>query len=211
METRIVTLLKEATEWRLLGLLFECPGKNWVQEITDLASEARDPDLRRAAGLAVKHATEGKYHSIFGPGGPAPAREVSYRTWVQPGYLLSELRTYYEAFSFYPETDETPDHVSVETAFLSYLSLKEAFAYTVSETENAQITSDAAQKFKEEHLAKIASPLAQALKSSGEEYLSIAGAALLERAGPDNESTNRKFLPVLGDSEDDKFECGMMP
>jgi len=211
MDKNIDDLLKEAAEWRLLSLLFECPRGNWEKEVSDLAAEVGDPDLRRAAALAVKEATEGKYHSIFGPGGPAPAREVSYRTWVQPGYLLSELRSYYEAFGFSPDSMESPDHVAVETGFLSFLKLKEAFARTMSETENAEITSDAAQRFKEEHASKISSRLARSLRSSGEEYLSIAGAALLERTGPDPAPADRGSLPLLDQPEEDVFECGIAP
>ncbi|MBK9162872.1 MAG: hypothetical protein IPM21_03010 [Acidobacteria bacterium] len=65
-----------------------------------------DKQLRRAARSAQKEASEGLFHSIFGPGGPAPGREVSYRGWVQPGYLLSELSTFYNAFSYQPKTHE---------------------------------------------------------------------------------------------------------
>lgn len=210
MNKRIDKLLEEASEWRLLSLLFECPNEDWKNEVTDLGSQVRDSDLRKAARRAVRDGTEGKYHSIFGPGGPAPAREVSYRSWVQPGYLLSELRSYYEAFRFEPKTKETPDHVSVETDFLAYLKLKEAFAISVSEPENSRITSDAANKFKQDHLAKVAAPLADSLKSSGEEYLSLAASLLLKRTGPDKDPSIRTFLPVMNETDEDNFECGSL-
>ena len=65
-------LLGEAAEWRLLGLLFECPLPNWREQMDALAAEVVDADLKAAAEAARLEASEGLYHSIFGPGGPAP-------------------------------------------------------------------------------------------------------------------------------------------
>jgi len=167
-------LICEAAEWRMISLLFDCPTGDWAVEVESLEKEVRDPRLKEAAAIAQKEASEGQYHSIFGPGGPAPGREVSYRNWVQPGYLISEISSFYRAFSFTPRTIETPDHVSTEAGFISYLKLKEAYAKTSNDTESADITADAAKQFTAEHLTKVAEPLAKSLASSGVEYLSIA-------------------------------------
>lgn len=176
-------LLREASEWRLIGLLFECPASGWAEEVSALARDSGDSLLRDAAE-AAHEASEGLYHSVFGPGGPASPREVSYRDSPQLGYLMSELASYYDAFAFEPKTPEAPDHVAVEAGFVGYLRFKEAFAVSEGDTEHAAITAEAAGSFVEEHLSRIAGPLAITLAESGVAYLALAAQALLELTGP---------------------------
>jgi nitrate reductase assembly molybdenum cofactor insertion protein NarJ len=203
-------LLVEAAEWRLISLLFDCPNAKWFDDVKALGEQVTDKRLKRAAQAAQKEASEGLFHSIFGPGGPAPGREVSYRGWVQPGYMLSELSSFYEAFAFKPVTDEVPDHVAVETGFLAYLRMKEAFALDCFDTESAEITAQASKTFINEHLSKYAEQMSKILDSSGIEYLSLAGEALFKRAGRDEDKKNQRFLPVVEiDEEDTEFECGL--
>ncbi|REJ75534.1 MAG: hypothetical protein DWQ47_08660 [Acidobacteria bacterium] len=200
--------IAEAAAWRLLGLLFECPSEDWKNEISTISKEVSDEKLVKAAELALTEGSEGLYHSIFGPGGPAPCREVSYRSWVQPGPLLSEIRAFYNAFGFAPDTPETPDHVSVEAAFVAYLKLKQAYALSLAADEHVRVTAEAVDNFLKGHLSKIAGPLSASLSRSGVEYLSIAGECLGELAGADPDSAStRRFLPVIPD-EEANFECG---
>lgn len=201
-------LLNEAAEWRLISLLFDCPVGNWQEDVKSLAKIVTDSQLLKAAEFAKTQASEGLHHSIFGPGGPAPAREVTYRSWVQPGYLLSELSAYYKAFSYQPQTPETPDHIAVETGFMAYLKLKEAFANETGDSENAEITAKAARTFNDEHLAKFTEQIAKSLASSGIDYLELASNALLKRVGKDKDKKIRQILPVLGEEDDSFFECG---
>jgi len=210
-ETEENKLLVEAAEWRLISLLFDCPNGKWFDDVKALGEQVTDKRLKRAARAAQKEASEGLFHSIFGPGGPAPGREVSYRGWVQPGYMLSELTSFYDAFSFKPVTDEVPDHVAVETGFIAYLRLKEAFALDCFDTESAEITAEAAKTFISEHLSKYAEQMSKILNSSGIEYLSLTGAALFKRAGRDEDKKNQRFLPVVEiDEEASEFECGLV-
>lgn len=202
-------LLEEAAEWRLIGLLFECPTGDWKVQVSNLALEIADPDLRRAAKFAQIEASEGLYHSVFGPGGPAPGREVSYRDWVQPGYLLSELAAFYAAFSYRPSLAETPDHIAVEIGFVSYLKLKEAFARERGEIESAVVTADAVDSFIEEHLSKTAEPIAKILAGSDIKYLVLASESLFKRVGSDKDQKNRRILPTLHETDNDAFECGV--
>ena len=201
-------LLAEAAEWRLLGLLFECPKPGWREQVAGLGAEVPDPDLQAAAERAQAEAGECAYHSIFGPGGPAAAREVSYIESVQLGYLLSELNDYYDAFRFSNGTAEAPDHVSVESSFLGYLRLKEAFALANSSRNLAAVTREAAEHFLADHLSRIAEPLAKALECCGQQYLTLVGRALLRRTGPRRQAGSN-LLPVLGSSpERCGFACG---
>ncbi len=203
-------LLREAAEWRLLSLLFECPSPDWREQINELAAEVSDTDLKAAANVAREEASEGLYHSIFGPGGPAPGREISYRNWTQPGYLLSELTSYYDAFAYHPDQAaivEAPDHVSVETGFIAYLKLKEAYAEAIADDEHAAVTREAAQQFIHEHLSTMTEPLTASLEHSGVEYLALAGKALLVRVGPKRDQSLKQNLPVLSLDEDSEFAC----
>ncbi len=205
-QNRVNQLISEAAEWRMISLLFECPVGEWHRDVEGLAGEVADPDLRKAAEWARSQAGEGLYHAIFGPGGPAPAREISYRDWVQPGYLLSELSAYYQAFAYSPKTGEVPDHVAVEAGFVAYLKMKEAFALMCGEKENAELTSKAAQTFLDDHLAKMSEQIAKSLSESEIDYLAIASETLFRRVGPDKDKKHSRVLPVLSDP-DAEIDC----
>lgn len=204
-------LLNEAAEWRLLSLLFDCPKRDWFRQVSLLGEQVSDKQLAKAARAAQDEATEGLFHSVFGPGGPAPGREVSYRSWVEPGQLLSELSSYYDAFGYKTSTEEVPDHIAVETGFMGYLCLKELYARECGDTENAEVTADAARSFVDDHLSKYAEKLDSLLSDSGIEYLECAGKSLFERVGPDKDKSKLReaALPVLAEDEDETmFECG---
>lgn len=207
-ETIKRNLLTEAAEWRMISLLLDCPSAEWREEVAALGVEVKDRKLKQAAKAAQKEGTEGLFHSVFGPGGPAPGREVSYRGWVQPGYMMSELNSFYDAFSYKPVTNEVPDHIAVETGFIAYLKLKELFAVENEETENAEVTSNASKTFINEHLSKYVEKISKLLAASGVKYLSLTGAALFERVGIDKDNEKQIFLPVLEDESESLFECG---
>ncbi|MFY9222503.1 MAG: molecular chaperone TorD family protein [Blastocatellia bacterium] len=207
MQTKERELLKQAAEWRLIGLLFECPKGDWLEQVSSLAKEVQDPKLKLAVQAAEIEANEGLYHSILGPGGPAPAREISYNSWAEPGRMISELTSYYKAFSFQPVIDETVDHIAMEVGFISYLRLKEAYAIACDAMEEAKITAEASEKFITEHLNIIAEPLVNILEDLDVEYLKNAGQALLMRVG----QAKHKSLPVFDSSseiDECQFSCG---
>jgi nitrate reductase assembly molybdenum cofactor insertion protein NarJ len=206
-------LLSEAAQWRLIGLLFECPDQEWLRTISELAAETNDPKLRDAAAAARSEATEGLYHSIFGPGGPAPPREGSYRPVGQPGYLLSEIIGYYSAFAYKNASPELPDHIAVEAGFVSFLKLKESFAGESGEAEKAAITAAATRNFLADHVSVAAEPLMKSLAHSGVEYLRLASEALFERAGKSSGVRNLRSLPVMyaQEPEAETFDCGDSP
>jgi nitrate reductase assembly molybdenum cofactor insertion protein NarJ len=177
-------LLTEAADWRLLSLLFDYPAGSWREQVGALGPEAGDPKLRQAAAAALAEASEGEHQSIFGPGGPVPAREASYQTGVQLGYLLAELSSIYEGFGYNPATTESPDHAAVETGFIAFLKFKQAYALACGSDDEAGMCSEAAEFFIREHLRVFAGPVAQGLEAGAPPYLALAGRALLERVGP---------------------------
>jgi hypothetical protein len=213
MDARAHALLQQAAEWRLIGLLFECPVGNWRDDITALGHDVEDPQLRSAVAHALDEASEGLYHSTFGPGGPAPPREVTYVKAIQLGSLLAELAAFYAAFAYQPATRESPDHVSVESGFVGYLRLKEAYAVMRGDDEQAGVTAEASATFVRDHLSACAEPLATTLDASGVVYLAEAARALANRVGPprvvDEPAEVGRFLPVIQSIDDeDEMTCG---
>lgn len=148
-------LLAQAAAWRLASLLLERPREGWYEEIQKLSSEVIDRELT-ACAHDVADQTEETYHRLFGPGGAVSPREVSYCGFEDPGWLMAELRAFYRAFSFEPRREEPIDHVAVESGFLGYLFLKQAYAETRGNAEAAEITKSARQRFINEHLLRCA-------------------------------------------------------
>jgi TorA maturation chaperone TorD len=174
-------LLQEAAEWRLISLLFECPTGPWRDRVGLLETDVHDALLRQTAGEAMAEASEGMFHSLFGPGGPVPAREVAYRGEVDPGQLLSSIAAYYQAFAYRPETMEADDHISIETGFIAYLKVKAAYALNCGDPGHQAVASEAARTFIEEHLATWIVPMAAALEAAAPPYLAGAGELLQSR------------------------------
>lgn len=210
VDSRVPALLREAAAWRVLGRLFECPDALWRDEITTLARELQDGELSAAVAAIDDVATEGQYHSVFGPGGPAPPREASYHDSIELGSLMTELAGYYEAFGYAPHSDEPPDHVAVEIGFISYLRLKQAYALLEGDEERAAVAAHSAAEFLTNHLAMIAAPFADVLGSSHLDYLAQAARILLARTGPRPKSAIIPMLPVAPfDEEGGEFECAV--
>ena len=183
-ETDTLELLRQTAEWRLMGLLLDCPSPRWSREVAAVANEIRDERLRKVSEAALAQASEGLYHSVFGPGGPASLREVHYHAGVEYGSLMSDLSRFYGAFGYKPLTHEAPDHVAVEAGFIAYLKLKRAFAHWRSQPECVAVAGDAERDFTSRHLSFIAEPLARTLEQSGIEYLTAVSKLLLEHTGP---------------------------
>ncbi len=208
LEPAVRDLLQEAAEWRMLELLFQCPGPEWKARVAELSVEVKDPEVRQAATLALDQAAEGVFHSIFGPGGPAPAREASYRDTIQLGHVMQQVIAFYQAFAYLPDTAEASDHASVEAGFIGYLRLKQAYAQASGDEQDAAVCQEAVQRFIQEHFSFVAEPLSAALDNSGEAYLELAGKALLRRVGP----REKQLFDIVGQDhlqpDDSVFECG---
>lgn len=195
-------LLREAADWRLLSLLFDYPAGDWRAQVDSLRREAGNPLLQQAAAAALAEASEGNHQSIFGPGGPAQAREASYQSGIQLGYLLGELSSIYEGFGYNPATTESPDHAAVEAGFIAFLKFKQAYALASGSDEEARMCAEAEAFFIREHLRTFAAPLAERLAGGAPSYLALAGQALLERTGQPV-SAPEAVLPGLESDDDD--------
>ncbi len=169
--------LTAAAEWRLLSLLMSRPRAGWHEEVVELSMEVADPQLREVA-LAAHGATEGAYHALLGPGGPASLREAAYAGFGDPGRILADLTERYGAFGFTPRAEEADDHLAVECGFVSYLFLKEAYALLRGEEEAAAVTREERTRFLSEHTAVAGRRVAGRLPAGAPGYL-LAAADLL--------------------------------
>lgn len=104
----------------------------------------------------------------------------------------------------FADAPEPADHVAVESAFMSYLAMKQAYAVASSDPERAGITAEAAASFSANHLAAMVEPIARALEFGGPSYLALGGQALFERVGP----APHRGLPVIEGPEPDDHGCG---
>lgn len=205
LSPEVTVLLTEASEWRLMGLLFEYPSAEWRANLEALLPSLPDPALRAIAEGAQEHSSEGLHFALFGPAGTVPVREVTYRGGVQFGYLMAELAAFYEAFGYEPRVEEAPDHLAVQLGFLAFLKLKQVHAMMQDDPDRAAVTADAAATFLKEHLAVQAEPALARLENFAPDYLVDAGKWILERTGP---------APASGyplgnlDDEDEAMSCG---
>jgi hypothetical protein len=188
--TIIPDAIVEAARWRLAALLLERPRAGWFDEIRALAREVDDPGLRAAVETA-QDATEGDYLALLGPGGAVPAREVGYRAGRDPGWLLSDVARYYEAFAYRPRAEDPGDHLAVEAGFVGYLWLKEALARSAGEDDAADVTAAARRVFVAEHLAGVAQAFARTLLAAGDASHLAGAAAVVASLVPDARSPAR--------------------
>lgn len=203
-------LLRDAADWRLIGLLFEYPSEEWRAQVSALARETGDPRLAEAAGAALTQATGGVHQSIFGPGGPVPPREASYQTGAQLGYLLAGLSCIYQGFGYQPATSEAPDHIAVEAGFIAYLKLKLAYEHACGGS-HAGACEQAIAYILKEHLSNLAEPVAVGLEAAAPPYLILAAKALFERVGPAPQRPDLA-LPGLDPSDEEAgVTCGGAP
>lgn len=175
-------LLEDAASWRLLGLSLERPRGDWADTIRAITRDrAVDPRVAATAARTADESTEQAFLAMFGPGGAASPREVSYRRMGDPGRILAELKVIYDAFAFIPQTEEPPDHVSVEVGFVGYLRLKEAFARMTGDDGSADVIRDASTLFIVEHLSYLVAGLQGRLP---EGFFRDTIQIIAERVGP---------------------------
>lgn len=212
--TRFVVLkplLREAAEWRLLGLLFERPRETWRRDVSALAPEIFDPGLR-AAITGAERTLESDYLDAVGPGAPVNLRSTAHRSASDPGHVLAELTALFEAFAFAPQREEPPDHASVLCGFVGYLRLKEALARAGGQWEGADLVRRIADSVVREHLALMAEPVCDALFEREASVLALAAQSLLERAGRRPTDVAGAFAPVgVGPGEpgdEEELSCG---
>jgi nitrate reductase assembly molybdenum cofactor insertion protein NarJ len=175
--------LADAAAWRLLGLLLERPKAGWREQVETLARETHSQTLSAAARVA-RVAREGPYLALLGPGGSISPREIAYRGMEDPGHLLAEIASFYDAFAYRATAEDPVDHAAVEAGFVGYMQLKLAFALSRGDEDDARVVSAAVTRFLAEHVRYWAAPLAKRLSRSGASHLLLAAREIARRAGP---------------------------
>lgn len=208
LDARACERLRAARDWRLLALLFSRPHGGWWREVSELALGCDDPELARAAACA-RDANECDYLAVLGPGGPVSPREAGYRRTTDPARLLAEIRAYYQAFAFRRDGEDPPDHVAVQSSFLGWLCLKEAYALASGSAEDERVTAEAARDFLATHLACTAHGLAVRLEALGEGHLLHSARALVARAGPVPEGLEGEWVPSGFEERECAVTCGL--
>lgn len=208
IDRRTAELLAQASDWRLVGLLLERPRGTWWEQVASLVAGTADQDLQRAGALA-EQASETHYLALLGPGGPLSPRESGHRRTADPARTLAEIRRFHQAFAFEPEREDPVDHVAVASAFVGWLRLKEAYAVANADSEAAEITRVAAERFQREHLAPCAQSLASALAELEGGYLEAAARALLARVGPRPADVEGDWVPEGLGLDDPALSCGL--
>jgi len=161
-------------------------------------------DSGRALIWTLGEASEGGYLAAFGPSGVVSPREVGHAGMRDPGQLLADLRGRYDAFGFRPAAEDTIDHVAVETGFVAYLRLKEAYARAEGDLERAAIAAEAAEAFMADHLREVGEPMAARLDGVAEPYLARAARLLADRVGRPADAPASKIVWL----QDDTMTCG---
>ena len=181
LDLKTEELLAQAAAWRLASLLLERPRPGWPDEIETLSCEVTDRELS-AYARETGDGTEETYHRLFGPGGIVSPREVSYCGFEDPGRLMAELNAFYRAFWFEPRREEPIDHISVETGFVGYLFLKEAYAGLRRSRDATEITRSARERFTNEHVLRCADGIIGRLDDSSPALQQVC-LWLLKKAG----------------------------
>ncbi len=120
----------------------------------DLSPHVLQTDYRHAFGHTISQECP-PYETEFG------SAHV-----FQQAQRLADIAGFYRAFGLEisDQAKERPDHIAVELEFMSFLTLKEAYALRHHGEEKALICRDAQRKFLDEHLGRWASPFAELLR-----------------------------------------------
>lgn len=184
-------LLALGAGWKFLSYLFRCPSDMPASSIKPLISELpaeMQPDANAIGSMLGDSSIEASYHALLGSGGPISPYESDYQGpgsegLRDKGVILGDVAGFYKAFAFdhSKEMLETPDHIAVELAFLSYLKLKEAYASMDLDDDAYRICREAEDKFLGEHLLRWIPQFLDSLSQHGiHEFYDIATRLLSE-------------------------------
>ena len=155
IDSRFKELLKEAAWYRFFSLCFQPPRTGLKEEIEKIYTEIGKAEPLHAFLLNELN-PDSEPHAILGAGGVCSSCESEYvgDRLGGKGLLMADVAGFYKAFSFIPEIEFSApvDNISMEFSFLSYLTLKEAFALYRGQDKEMRICTDAKEKFQKEHL-----------------------------------------------------------
>lgn len=202
--SRTEDLLRDAQAWLLISRLLERPRGRWHDDVRALGEAISDPVLKEAV-QQTEGIEDGDYLDAFGPSGVVSPREAAHGGMRDPGHLLADLQAAYEAFAYRPRMEEPLDHIATEAGFVGYLHLKEAFAHANGDQEHANVCSETARRFVDDHIRGAATAIAERLAGCPTPHLFLAANALVARVGPAPAPTDRRVMWL---QQDDAMTCG---
>ena len=153
--------------WRILALCFSTPTHQALSNLHELANDLasvfdkeNDPlapgltEIAKSVKSLDPTALEHEYNALFSMDVMVPAYEGSYQR-IERGAIVGDVAGYYKAFGL--ETSDhsgPPDSLWNELAFMSWLSLKEAYALENELEEALTVTRAAMSEFLQDHLGR---------------------------------------------------------
>lgn len=169
-------------------------------------------------------ALQTQYRQVFGHtiSQECPPYETEYGSAhvFQQAQRLGDIAGFYRAFGVEvsDRAKERLDHIAVELEFMSFLTLKEAYALTHDGEEKASICRDAQRKFLEDHLGCWAPLFAELLSRKASEgfYRSVSSslgafitAECRHTAANPAQFHEGDVRPIPQEPEGGCFSCGM--
>jgi len=155
-DSRFKELLREASWYRFFSLCFQPPRESLKGEIEAICKElGKEKNFFKS--LLNKEDLEDRHHRTIGSGGvcsPCESEYIGDRLGGK-GKILADVAGFYRAFSFNPQIElrDSADNIAIELSFMSYITLKLAYAFFRDEKEEMEICSDGREKFQKEHLS----------------------------------------------------------
>ncbi len=121
--------------------------------VASCAPPSADPPVAEPAGL------QESFNRLFGHAvrGRCPPYELEYggSEIIQQASGLADIAGFYSAFGMEisRDADDRPDHVAIESEFMSVLCAKEAYAIEKSEADHVDVSVKAQRDFLKDHLA----------------------------------------------------------
>lgn len=159
--------LLRADLWRIASFCFERPTQDRLEALHSLLGEIMNvfnesettlstvlKNLREDIEQADLHAWEKEYHALFTTQVVVSPFEGAYHR-TERGAIIGDIAGFYKAFGLQATAhDGPPDALKNELAFMSWLSLKEAYAIRKDMTEELEVTLSAEKKFLEDHVGR---------------------------------------------------------
>ncbi len=154
-DSRFRELLREASWYRFFSLCFQPPRESLRGEIEAICKElGKEKNFFKS--LLNSEDLQDSHHRIIGSAGvcsPCESEYVGDRLGGK-GKILADVAGFYKAFAFNPQIElhDSADNIAIELSFMSYITLKLAYAFFRDEKEEIEICSDSKKKFQKEHL-----------------------------------------------------------
>lgn len=194
MDSNIVKELLSKSS--LYGFFSRCFLSSWngeLDNIEKLSNEVPEAWHNRVEELCAlsRDISEEKRTALFGGIGGCHDSESSYRS-LPAGNMLADIAGFYKAFG-YPEDEagsRSPDHISKELGYLSFMFAKEAHALYKEETEAAETCRQAYTKFIKEHLLEWSTLFAENVAENAPDSF-FSNAAMLMNEAMQEECENK--------------------